>query len=127
MWQPHVENSTLPTSAARLTHHYVFTTTYSVSDMTIQDINIFQQTVDAAIERKGRKVRKESAYSVGERAVLAKYKDDYVQLLRTEDRASYIRQHILPDIFNHWYKLGEIGTIVSADDASERIKVRKRR
>ena len=75
------------------------------------------------LEKKKTKERKDSEYSREERAVLGKYKDNYKNLTRPEDRDSLLTNHILVDIFNHWYNKGEVEANIQEDEVSVRVKV----
>ncbi|KAF8816594.1 hypothetical protein BYT27DRAFT_7248032 [Phlegmacium glaucopus] len=75
-----------------------------------------------SITKKIRKPRKESQYTPEEKKVLGKYKEEYRRKINTDERYDLFRQHILVDIFNHWYSKGVVSADISEGEASERIK-----
>lgn len=75
------------------------------------------------VTNKTRKPRKNSFLTTEEKAIIDKYKDQYRNMTKTEDRCNLLRNHILVDIFNFWYEKGVISADISAEELSERIKV----
>ena len=75
------------------------------------------------LEKKKAKERKDSEYTREERAVLGKYKDEYKNQTTPEKRDSLLTNHILVDIFNHWYNNGVIEANIPEDEVLVRVKV----
>ena len=85
-----------------------------------------QATFLDAVQHKTRKPRKQSDYTLEERAVLAKYKDEYRKKANIDERDALFRNHLLVDMFNYWYGKGTISADISEEDTAERIKVGRR-
>ena len=83
-------------------------------------------TYVALLDRQ-RSPRKKRKYSPDEIKVLEKHKEEYRDKTSTNDRQSLLQDFILVDIFNFWYKNGEITEDISEDDFRTRIQVHKMR
>lgn len=91
--------------------------------MTMNIAAPFQATFLDAVQKKTRKPRRQSEYTVEERAVLGKYKDEYRRMSNVEERDALFRNHILVDMFNYWYGKGIVCGDISEEDTAVRIKV----
>jgi hypothetical protein len=54
------------------------------------------------------KTRKGCQYTNEEKAILGKYKEEYRALTTHEDRDLLLRNKILVDIFNHWFRKEQV-------------------
>ena len=55
---------------------------------------------------KQRRLRRDGLYTLEEKMVIHKYKQEYIMLTTRELRAQLLKEHILVDIFNYWTAQG---------------------
>lgn len=73
-------------------------------------------------QAKPRKVRKECSYTTEERAILAKYKEEYLATTSHQQRDQLLRGEVFCDMFNYWH--GRDGVDLTEEETSTRQKVR---
>lgn len=76
-----------------------------------------------AVRNKTRKPRSKCRLSMAERNVINKYRDEYRGQTTMDGRNDLLRNLILVDIFNYWYKEGIVTAEITAEILSDRIKV----
>jgi hypothetical protein len=84
---------------------------------------VLQAAFQKSVEKRTQKDRKDSGYSPEERRILGKYKEEYKLKTTTDERDSLFTNHILVDIFGHWFHKGEISESISDEDVANRVKV----
>jgi len=78
--------------------------------------------IDKEVEKKTPYPRKDSQFKA-EETVLSRHKEEYIRRLSREDREAYFKSFILVDVFDYWYKKGEVKEDISDEELSARIKV----
>ena len=91
--------------------------------MTVEIAIPLPTTFLEAVTNKTRKPRKNSFLTTEEKSIIDKYKDQYRNMTKTDDRCNLLRNHILVNIFNVWYEKGVISTDICTEELSEHIKV----
>lgn len=94
----------------------------TLKQMSTQIPEPLQAAFQKAIEKKTTKKRKDSEYTSEERDVLGKYKEEYKNRTTTDERESLFQNHILVDMFTHWFHKGEISEDME-EEVGNRIKV----
>jgi hypothetical protein len=72
------------------------------------------------IQETFQKGRKDCKYTVEERKVIGKYKNEYKKATNRAERAMLMKNKILVDIFNYWYSQG---LELDEGESEKRIKV----